>query len=65
MAKQNLKCPKCGLTESVMSSRPNTQLPPCSRCPGFVRMVDATPPPGQTTTTWSTAGSQGKEAKDK
>lgn len=63
MAKQSLKCPKCNHKESVLSSRPSAQLPPCPRCQAFTRMVDDSPPPGQNTTTWSTAGSQGTDPK--
>lgn len=63
MATKTLKCPKCAHQESVMSSRPTDNLPPCPRCQGFVRMTDVTPPPDQTTTTWSTAGSKANEPK--
>lgn len=53
-----VKCPKCEYQESVLSSRPGADLPPCPRCEEFVRMDDITPAPGDNKTTWSTAGSQ-------
>lgn len=38
-----MKCPKCGFKESVLSSRPSAQEPPCPRCPTFIRMVIVPP----------------------
>ena len=58
MSRLVVKCPKCAHQETVLSSRPGAELPPCPRCDGFVRMTDVTPGPGQTTQTWSTAGSK-------
>jgi hypothetical protein len=60
MSRQVMKCPKCKHQESVISSRPGDQPPPCPRCEGVVRMEDITPLPGQGKTAWSTAGSQAK-----
>lgn len=57
MARLVVKCPKCEHQESVMSSRPGSELPPCPRCEDFVRMEDVTPGLSQTKT-WSTSGSQ-------
>lgn len=57
MARLVVKCPKCEHQESVMSSRPGAELPPCPRCEDFVRMADVTPV-GDQTTVISTAGSQ-------
>ena len=53
MASQVLKCPKCGYQESVLSSRPTAQEPPCPRCEKFTRMV-VVPPPADGKTMWST-----------
>jgi hypothetical protein len=61
MSRLVVKCPVCEHKESVMSSRPGGDLPPCPRCEDFVRMVDVTPGPDQTKQTWSTAGSQAKD----
>lgn len=48
MATIAYKCPKCGHRESVMSSRPSANDPPCPRCEKFTRMViEPPPPPGQ------------------
>lgn len=58
MARLVVKCPKCEHQESVMSSRPGAELPPCPRCEDFIRMQDVTPGPEQSTTVISTAGSQ-------
>lgn len=58
MSRQVMKCPKCKHQESVLSSRPGAQNPPCPRCDGNVRMEDITPLPDQSTTAWSTAGSK-------
>ena len=58
MSRQVMKCPKCSHQESVLSSRPAAQNPPCPRCEDMVRMEDITPLPSQTKTAWSTAGSQ-------
>jgi ribosomal protein S27E len=60
MARLIVKCPQCEHQESVMSSRPGMELPPCPRCDDFIRMTDVTPPAGQTTVI-STAGSQTTE----
>lgn len=55
-----LKCPKCGHQESVLSSRPSAQEPPCPRCPTFIRMVPV--PPDNTSygtdgkSVWSSGG---------
>ena len=58
MSRQVMKCPKCDHQESVLSSRPGAQNPPCPRCEAMVRMEDITPLPSQSKTAWSTAGSQ-------
>jgi len=58
MARLVVKCPKCEHQESVISSKPGAELPPCPRCEDFIRMADVTPTADQLTTTWSTAGSQ-------
>jgi len=58
MSRQVMKCPKCKHQESVLSSRPGAENPPCPRCEGMVRMEDITPTPDQSVSTWSTAGSQ-------
>ncbi len=60
MSRLVVKCPKCEHQETVLSSKPDAELPPCPRCDDFVRMADVTPGPDQTTQTWSTAGSQAK-----
>lgn len=57
MSRLVVKCPVCEHQESVISTSPNAELPPCPRCEDFIRMKDITPQPGQTKT-WSTAGSQ-------
>jgi len=54
-----MKCPACGYKESILSSRPSAQDPPCPRCEKFVRMV-IVPPPIDGQTTWSTGGSKGQ-----
>jgi len=56
MASKVVQCPKCEYQESVMSSRPGGEMPPCPRCEGFVQMVDISPGPGNRTTVISTAG---------
>jgi hypothetical protein len=53
-----MKCPKCGFQESILSSRPSANDPPCPRCTDFVRMVPV-PPPADGKTLWST-GNTGK-----
>lgn len=58
MSRRVMKCPKCNHQESVISSRPGAQDPPCPRCEDMVRMEDITPLPDQSITAWSTAGSQ-------
>lgn len=57
MARLVVKCPACDYQESVISTSPNAEMPPCPRCEDFVRMADVTPPPGQITVI-STSGSQ-------
>jgi len=59
MARLVVKCSKCDYQESVISTKPGAELPPCPRCEGFVRMSDVTPMGEDLTKTWSTAGSQG------
>ena len=61
MSRLVVKCPSCEHKETVVSSRPGADLPPCPRCEGFVRMMDVTPGPDQTTTVFSTAGSKATE----
>jgi hypothetical protein len=58
MARLVVKCMKCEYQESVISTKPGADLPPCPRCDGFVRMSDVTPMGEDLTKTWSTAGSQ-------
>ena len=60
MSRLIVKCPKCEYQESVISSRPGVDLPPCPRCEDFIRMADVTPAAGQITVI-STAGSQSKQ----
>lgn len=61
MSRLVVKCPKCEHTESVVSSKPGADLPPCPRCEGndeFIRMENHTPAPNQQAVAWSTGGSQ-------
>jgi len=62
MSRQVMKCPKCHHQESVLSSKPGAQNPPCPRCEDAVRMEDITPLPSQSKIAWSTAGSQATAA---
>ena len=62
MSRRVMKCPECGHQETVMSSRPGAENPPCPRCEKMTRMEDVTPDPGQTTQAWSASGSKAVEA---
>lgn len=57
MSRKVMSCPVCKHEESVISTRPGSENPPCPRCEDAVRMEDVTPSSNQKTT-WSTAGSQ-------
>jgi len=57
MSRLVVKCPVCEYKESIISTSPNAQMPPCPRCDDFIRMANITPAAGQTTVI-STAGSQ-------
>jgi len=57
MSRLVAQCPKCEFKESIISTSPGAEMPPCPRCEDFIRMADVTPPPGQTSVI-STAGSQ-------